>query len=340
MSTIHSLKSNIAAKSDDRKKIIWLLKSGLGVSLLMWLLVRQDNWIKLFDLFGNFHWNYLFAFAVISFFMIWISCLKWNLFLKERGVCVSTSRLFGLYVIGIFFNNFFPGNLGGDVVKSYLLGRQINSQSQSVVSIVLERFTGLIALVGLCIGVLTVRPGLLTSPLVAWAVLVMAGACVGFLLIIYYRGIGDLIFSILRRWKIGRKISEKLEKLRDEVTYFKGRPKLFCIAMVYSFMFHISTGVFFFLSAHLIGLTLDFYETLALTPIILLVNSVPLTPNNLGVLEWACSVFLMAAGGSPVQGLAIALVIRAKNFLVSLIGWLLFLAGEASERRLAIDYKS
>jgi uncharacterized protein (TIRG00374 family) len=299
---------------------------------LAWLLGRQDNWKKLFDLFGNFHWDYFPAFALASVFMIWISCLKWNLFLKERGVSISHSRLFKLYVIGIFFNNFFPGNLGGDVVKGYLLGRQINSQSQSIVSIVLERFTGLIALVGLSVGVLIIRPGLLTNPVVAWAVFIMTGACTGFLLIVYCRAIGDIFFSILKRWEISRKISEKLEKVRDEVGYFKGRSRLFCKAMIYSFLFHISTGVFFFISAHLIGLSLDFYETLALTPIILLVNSVPLTPNNLGVLEWACSIFLTAAGGTPVQGLAIALVVRAKNLLVSMFGWFLFLAGKAPEK--------
>lgn len=331
------MKSKLAARSNERKKIIWLLKSSLGVALLVWLLGRQDNWAKLFDIFGNSHWDYLPAFAFVSFFMIWISCLKWNLFLRERGVFVPLSRLFGLYVIGIFFNNFFPGNLGGDVVKGYILGRQINSQSKSIVSIVLERFTGLIALVGLSIGVLIIRPGLLANPLVAWAVLLMTGACAGLLLIIYYPSVGNLFFSILRRWKIGRKISEKLEKVRGEVLYFKGRPRLFCVAMVYSLLFHISTGVFFFISAQLIGLNLDFYETLALTPIILLVNSIPVTPNNLGVLEWACSIFLTAAGGSPVEGIAVALVIRAKNLVVSLLGWLLFLAGEASERRPVID---
>ncbi len=340
MPIFDSFRGNLTARHYDRKKIFWLLKTSFGVLLLAWLLARQDNWKKLFDLLGNFHWDYFPAFAVASIFMIWVSCLKWNLFLKERGISISFLRLFNLYVIGMFFNNFFPGNIGGDVVKGYLLGRQINSQSQSFVSIVLERFTGLLALVGLSVCVLAIRPALLTNPLVAWAVIIMTGACTGLLLIVYCRGIGDLFFSILNRWKISRKMSKKLEQVRTEVGYFKGRSRLFCVAMAYSLLFHISTGVFFFISAHLIGLSLDFFETLALTPIILLVNSVPLTPNNLGVLEWACSIFLTAAGGTPVQGIAIALVVRAKNLLVSMFGWLLFLSVKGPDRQPVIDLKN
>ena len=61
--------------------------------------------------------------------------------LRERGVGLPFSRLFVLYLIGKFFNNFMPSMVGGDITRILLLGRQIGSQSRSAASVILERFT-------------------------------------------------------------------------------------------------------------------------------------------------------------------------------------------------------
>ena len=38
----------------------------------------------------------------------------------------STFQLSKLYYIGLFFNNFMPGSVGGDVVRIYYLGKTTN----------------------------------------------------------------------------------------------------------------------------------------------------------------------------------------------------------------------
>ena len=95
------------------------------MALLAALLVWNDNGRKLLDVFAGFRPEFAVALLLISFALIWISCAKWGLFLRDRGVRLSQARLFGLYLIGFFFNNFLPSSIGGDGVRAYLVGREI-----------------------------------------------------------------------------------------------------------------------------------------------------------------------------------------------------------------------
>ena len=47
------------------------------------------------------------------------ACLQWKLLLEKQDVHLGYGRLLKLYYVGLFFNNFMPGNVGGDAKKVY-----------------------------------------------------------------------------------------------------------------------------------------------------------------------------------------------------------------------------
>ena len=47
------------------------------------------------------------------------ACYQWKLLLEKQGVRMTYGKLLKLYHVGLFFNNFMPGNVGGDVKKVY-----------------------------------------------------------------------------------------------------------------------------------------------------------------------------------------------------------------------------
>jgi len=47
------------------------------------------------------------------------ACVQWKLLLEKQGVRLKYGHLLKLYYVGLFFNNFMPGNVGGDVKKVY-----------------------------------------------------------------------------------------------------------------------------------------------------------------------------------------------------------------------------
>jgi glycosyltransferase 2 family protein len=120
---------------------------------------------------------YLIPFFAITYPLLGASCMKWRLFLRERGVVIGFHRLFRLYLVGSFFNNFLPSMVGGDLVRAYVLGKQIESHTHSLASVFLERFAGMIALVSLATASFLFNSELRQEPVVVISIGIMGSAC-------------------------------------------------------------------------------------------------------------------------------------------------------------------
>ena len=165
----------------------------LGFALLAGLLMWEGNAQRLWTLFRSMRPGDVLVLFVVGLVMNWISCLKWMVFLKERGTSVSLFRLLNLYFIGKFFNNFMPSMVGGDLMRTYLLGRtQDEFQSQSFASVFMERLTGLIALILLVICFSLADPDLLSEPKIGIAVVAVSLALVLFIGVLLEAGIHRL----------------------------------------------------------------------------------------------------------------------------------------------------
>ena len=123
------------------RSLIQIAKAVLGIGLLATLLLWRDNGRKLFDVLAQFDPDYTVMLLLISLGLSGISSVKWSLFIHERGIQISQVRLFNLYLIGMFFNNFLPSMVGGDIARIVKLGRLMRSHSRSFASVFLERAT-------------------------------------------------------------------------------------------------------------------------------------------------------------------------------------------------------
>ncbi len=308
-----------------RSRLNWLIRLILGIVLLAILLIWQDNAKKLVGVFGNIRWAYVPPLLGLSVLLVGVSSLKWRLFLRDRGYSVSVLRLMGLYTVGILFNNFFPSMVGGDLARGFFLGQQIDSQTRSLASVFLERFTGVIALLSMAIISLFFNLQLLREPAIGISILLIGGGTI-FLIFYYYSPmIRAAIFKMLGVHRSTRKIAEYLEQFREEIRYFRQKPRLYAAAMGYSYLFHFFAILNVYVSALTIGIEPDFMEIVVVVPLILLISSVPVTLNGIGVWEWAFSIYLLPAGVPVDQGLAISLILRAKSLLLSLIGGMIIL---------------
>ena len=318
----------MSKNKNSRNKVIFSIKLFLGIILLAALLLWQENAGKVIDLFSNFKWHYLVVLFILGLVMNLISCLKWNLFLIVRGLELPITRLLGLYFIGKFFNNFMPSMIGGDLTRTYLLGRQINSQSKSFASVFLERFTGLIALIVLSITFSLINLNLLREPLIGISIAsITLGSLILLFLILNPRFIDTLSLNFSDKPTIAKALS-KLRHIHNDILYFKGKNNILLLAMVYSLIFHLLTSVSVYFCCLCINFHPSFLDIAVITPIILLLTTIPVSPNNLGWWEWAFSVLLVNAGAGVAQGLAVALTLRGMTFIFSIFGGILFLFEE------------
>src|SRR4051812_18183694 len=93
--------------------------------------------------------NPLLLILSVSFFWITfvITSFRWHQLLKAMQIHLTLARTFVLNMVGAFYNTFMPGSTGGDVLKAYYASKQTEFRTRAVISVIVDRVIGLIALV-------------------------------------------------------------------------------------------------------------------------------------------------------------------------------------------------
>jgi len=111
----------------------------------------SEYWQKL----TNINLGY-FALAVVAFNLSKIiAAFRLNYYYKMADVVVSAKFNVKLYYVGMFFNTFMPGSIGGDAYKVFFLKQHYDTKTKYLVSAsLLDRLSGLCLLVVLGLGFL------------------------------------------------------------------------------------------------------------------------------------------------------------------------------------------
>lgn len=309
-------------KAETRQRLMYAGRMGLGILLMAYLLVKID-WRSMAGIFSGISIFYLVVLIGLSFVLIWISCVKWSLFLSSKGRKVPIMNLMSLYMVGYFFNNFLPSQYGGDLVRSYELGRDIDSQVTSFGSVFLERYTGLVALVLVSTAAALLMPDLVATAkigppfIAAWA-----GLLVSLWLIADPRPVAYLS-SRFYGGKLERP-ARAFDKLHNEVRQAGESPSLIAWVMALSIFFHWLTVVNTYVALLAIRVKVDFTPLMLVVPIILMVSAIPVTVNSIGLFEGAFVFFLGPLGVGGAEALSIALILRIKAIIMALLGGVVY----------------
>jgi glycosyltransferase 2 family protein len=138
-------------KKQIRKYIRIILRLLISSAALVYVLSKADlNSVKDLLIQSNI---ILVLLALVCFvFSKIVSAYRLNAFFTASGVSISDSINLKLYLLGMFYNLFLPGGIGGDGYKVYWLRRKFSTPvKESLLAILFDRFTGLFALFILCL---------------------------------------------------------------------------------------------------------------------------------------------------------------------------------------------
>jgi uncharacterized protein (TIRG00374 family) len=317
---------------DNKNHILKIVKLVLGITLLLLLLTWNNNGRNLLKVFSELKPVYFVLLILLSIILNLVSSVKWSLFLHDKGIDITQFKLFKLYLIGKFFSNFLPTMVGGDITRAYLLGKEINSHSQSMASVFLERITGLYGLAIIAIIFSLINYKILFNPVISISISSVAAGCLLGLILFFKSSVKNLILQIIPDFSALKKFKIKFEKLSDDIGYYKSRRMLLLSSLGLSVCFHLIACVNVYIACVSIGFYPDFIDVLVITPVILILTMIPVSPGNIGWWEWCFSVLLIDAGASSSEGLAVALMLRAITLLASLIGGLFFLQAKRTPK--------
>ncbi|WP_425636983.1 lysylphosphatidylglycerol synthase transmembrane domain-containing protein [Algoriphagus yeomjeoni] len=168
-------------ESSLKKKLTTALKLVL-TGLALFLVFRKIDTEQLWQITKTIHWLWLIP-AVFTFVLSKLfTAFRLNLYFKNIGLIISEKLNIKLYLIGMFYNLFLPGGIGGDGYKVYLLNKHYQTPVKSLVQAsLLDRLGGLVAIVFLLLAL--ILPVNLTLPFasqIPWELMVGIAALLVF----------------------------------------------------------------------------------------------------------------------------------------------------------------
>ena len=90
---------------------------------------------------------YLFGAAILFIISKIIAAVRLNLYFHNLSIPLTHKSNLKLYLLGMFYNLFLPGGIGGDAYKGYILKKSFEVPTKKIVSVlVLDRLGGLMLL--------------------------------------------------------------------------------------------------------------------------------------------------------------------------------------------------
>lgn len=128
------------------KKLTSVVKMLISVLLIYFIFTKIDIQ-NIGATLKKIHLGYLFMSIIFFVLSKLFSAVRLNLYFHEIGIKLKQIANLKLAVLGMFYNLFLPGGIGGDAYKGYLLNKQFEVKTKRIVSVlILDRLSGLLLL--------------------------------------------------------------------------------------------------------------------------------------------------------------------------------------------------
>ena len=308
--------SDAKPPSSFRSRFLWLVKLCVTIGL-GWFLFARADWPAIGVTLARIPPGVILGAFIVMVLSVTISAYKWQLMLKLHGVHFSFSKLHRYYFIAVFFNNFLPTSIGGDGYRIYKTFGNPRSTSSSVIAVVMERLTGIIAL--LVIGYLCsiivyhARGDEVSGLLLSLGTAGIGATLVAALFFVFLRG-----YQRLKRWQNKPRLLQiVLEHGKD----YLRQPKASAYVMLISFYFHVHNSLtFYLLLRYGADVTISIPELFVVLTLVNLVGVLPISINGLGVVDTAFVFLLGIYGVDQNSALSVMLISRMLLILLSIVG--------------------
>ena len=297
---------------------------------LLGLLVNQTGLLtaegrsQLYLTFVNASLFFLLLSFLIAIVINMASSLKWWMLIRSQDIKVGYWRIFCYYLVGQFYNQVLPTSVGGDVVRSFELGRHTGNQAQAMASVFVERFTGILVLLLVASFAVLMQLSRFNT---AYIWISLAAFAVGLALLAWL--VIDLrAYNSFKRFFINRiakleTLFSKLDRLFESISSYRSSNSAIAVALLNSVVFYFLAVVNVYITAMVFDQHVLFLDMLIATPIIMLLMNLPVSLGNLFLMEAAYTGIFALMGYSPALGLSVAITMRLKSLFDGLMGGVL-----------------
>lgn len=276
----------------------------ISVTLIV-ILIYKFDFTEALSILSKSNLIWVLAILISMSFNVLLSSWRLKYILGIFYLDKSIWYLSKLYLVGNFYNNFLPTQMGGDVYKAYRLSKDLQKSGEGTFTVFMDRFSGLVIL-------------LVVSFIGFFIQFGIKGIALGLVISI----IGIFSYSFILKF-FAKKISliSKFKKANDMFLKNKSSAVQVFLTAIGVQVFAISAQLFAF---YALGVDIPILDALLYLPIITLLGLIP-SINGLGIQDSGYIFFFGTIGIIEEQAFAASILYHVLRFGFSLIGGLLIL---------------
>ncbi len=312
-----------------------IAKVALSVGLFAFLFQRV-KWTEVRATFDHARPEYMVAAFAVMLGSNILGSYQWNRLLHVVKIRIPFWKVCAYYHVGLFFNNFLPANIGGDLFRIADASRYGPSKTAALSAVAMDRIVGLLAMATLAL--VTTLPALdrFHLALIYVALIGFFALCFALLWAVFHPKVLPALEGLLRRIGLGS-LSPHLDELAVHFAGYRGERRLFAYMLLVALVTQVMRIGVHVLVARALGLDIPLVYFFLFVPLLAVVVSLPISLNGIGVREGAGILVFGLIGVDRAHAFSLQFTTYLVAVAVSLLGGLVFLVRIPLRRAQARD---
>lgn len=269
-----------------KKKLLLVLQAAITIGVLFWIFRDPTTRAQIAEGVQRIDYRWLALAVALAGLQFTSGALRWYCLLHVQDLKLSLKRVFGITLMGHFFNLFLPGGMGGDIIRGwYLFQEAPNRKTVGFLTLVMDRILGLVALIAITAVIIGMRyEWFMQNPLTAKLLWILMFLLAG--------GLGSVIAGLfVTGFKLQHKLPAKIPgremiiELASAFDLYSRRPLAMAVTFALSIIGHVVYFTTFFLVACAFNSGVSFLNFFSIMPIVGVGSALPLSLSGVGVRE-------------------------------------------------------
>jgi uncharacterized membrane protein YbhN (UPF0104 family) len=280
------------------------------------LVLRSIDLKQIWSLLHQARMDLLAMAILLQFGSTTVSAYRWRLIMNNLQFGQPFIFYWRSYFKAMFFNQGLPTSIGGDAVRVFDIAGLGFRKRDAFYGVLLDRATGLIALMLLNIIAYLLNPGVLPAHVYN---------LVFFLIIIGLTGLASVILLGRLQWVNGYRRLVFLKTLSEKLGLAFGRHYVLMIGL--SLIIPLLALLGFFATGWALGLRYELMTYFIVVPPALLLTMIPVSLAGWGVREGALVALFSLVGADQATVLTLSVLYGLTLIIVSVPGLVIYLGG-------------
>ena len=240
-----------------------------------------------------------------------LATIRWQLLLRVQGIVLGWLQAGAIVIIGLFFNLFLPGLVGGDAIRLYFVFKEAaHKKAHAVLAVAMDRLLGLISILLLAVAVVVARFGWLnrfpqTAHITYVALILLGGSSL--LAVTLFVGAG---LGLLKRLPRRVPFRKSLVRAGDALRIYRTKAGICLGAFGLTIVSHLAYYLSYYCAARSLhrsaGMTPAVLDFISIMPLVNTITGVPISFGGVGVRETLFQKLLGELVGMPLAVAALA----------------------------------